>query len=164
MVSERISNTGDVPRIKNSRGGGKGDGRGEEEEERTNQRQWQQQQVLRKFRRIEQRTFGTCPLCKDGFGHTFSSVEGFTRHVIPNTVPRELQPCPICAAMPWGRPDYVCQNIVAHVVTTQIRVSCDQRRRGRRFSARVGYERGDCLKRESDSDFERRRRQRRGRQ
>ena len=36
-----------------------------------NQRRWQQQQVLRKFRRIEQRAFRlACPLCEDGFGHT----------------------------------------------------------------------------------------------
>ena len=57
-----------------------------------------------------------CPLCEDGFGHTFSSVEGFTRHVITeHGSSRASAVCPICAAMPWGRPDYVCQNIVAHV-------------------------------------------------
>ena len=57
-----------------------------------------------------------CPLCEDGFGHTFSSVEGFTRHVITeHGSSRASAVCPICAAMPWGRPDYVCHNIVAHV-------------------------------------------------
>jgi len=57
-----------------------------------------------------------CPLCEDGFRHTFTSVEGFTRHVITeHGTSRSSAVCPICAAMPWGRPDYVCQNIVAHV-------------------------------------------------
>ena len=57
-----------------------------------------------------------CPLCEDGFRHTFTSVKGFTRHVITeHGTSRSSAVCPICAAMPWGRPDYVCQNIVAHV-------------------------------------------------
>jgi len=57
-----------------------------------------------------------CPLCPDGFEHTFTATEAFTRHVISrHGTERESCVCPICAAMPWGSPDYICQNFVAHV-------------------------------------------------